>query len=177
MKAFLFTIAFLLITNTIYSQEGRAFMIGINPSVTVEQFYDQGELDINIFPLVLQLSMTNRIDLRFITLLNIAIRNDASGFANMGIETALPIYFKKKEKMSLPSKGFYTAPVISIASNKIDQNRHLGLWLEPGYHLSISESFSMVFGVQVGTTYIDYKSAEDSFVAHFGFKVILGWWM
>lgn len=177
MKVYLFTTAFLLITNTIYSQEGRAFMLGLNPSITVEQFYEQGELDINIFPAVIQLSLNNRIDLRFITLFNVGIRKDVSGFANIGIETALPVYFKKKESLSKPSKGFYTAPVLSIAGNKLDQNTHIGVWLEPGYHLSISESFSMVFGVQAGATYIDYKSGEDIFAGHFGLKVILGWWM
>ena len=89
----------------------------------------------------------------------------------------MPIYFKVKEKNSLPSNGFYAAPILSIAANKLDQNAHFGLWLEPGYHLSISESFGMVFGVQAGATYIDYKSGEDDLVGHFGLKVILGWWM
>lgn len=177
MKSYLIIFTILLFIKTSYSQEGRAFMLGVNPSITVEQYYEQGELDINIFPAVIQLSINNRIDLRFITLFNVGIRKDVSGFANIGIETALPVYFKKKESLSLPSTGFYAAPILSIAGNKLDQNTHIGLWLEPGYHLSISESFSMVFGVQAGATYIDYKSGEDILAGHFGLKVILGWWM
>jgi len=166
-----------IITNGINAQNKRAFMLGVNPSFTVEQYYDEGELDINIFPLTVQVSMSKRIDIRFITLLNVGIREDASGFSQMGIESALPIFFKAKEDLIKQSFGFYAAPVISLSKSKIDDNVHFGLWAEPGYQFGIGERFSMVCGIQAGTTYIYYDSGEASWNSHFGLKVILGWWM
>ena len=175
---------FLLITLIIfhaitkgYSQEGRALMLGLNPSLSVEQYYNEGEFDINVFPLSIQLSMNRHIDLRFISMVNIGIRNDQRGFANIGIESAMPIYFKVKEDRSIPSKGFYAAPVLSIAGNKLDENTHFGCWIEPGYQLGINERFNMIVGLQTGATYITYNSGEADLVYHFGLKVILGWWM
>ena len=157
--------------------EKRAFMLGINPSISVETYYDQGELDINIFPGVMQLTIDKRIDLRFITLFNIGIRNDKSGFSQMGIEGALPIFLKAKEELSNHSSGFYAAPVISLSKSKIDDNVHFGLWAEPGYQLGINENFSMILGVQAGATYISYNSGPASWNSHLGLKVIIGWWM
>jgi hypothetical protein len=177
MKTLGIIFAFILMTISINAQDERAFMLGVNPSFTVEKYYNEGELDINIFPLTIQVSLSKRIDLRFITLLNIGIRNDASGFSQMGIESALPIFFKAKDDLFIHSSGFYAAPVISLSKSKIDDNVHFGLWAEPGYQFGIGERFSMVCGIQAGTTYIYYDSGEASWNSHFGLKVILGWWM
>ena len=177
MRVLLITFIILYGITKSYSQEGRALMLGLNPSLTVEQYYNEGEFDINVFPMSIQLSMNRHIDLRFISMVNIGIRNDQSGFANIGIESAMPIYFKAKKDRSMPSKGFYAAPILSIAGNKLDENTHVGLWIEPGYHLGISERFNMIFGLQTGVTYITYNSGEADLAGHFGLKVIIGWWM
>lgn len=51
--------------NPLLAQDDKRFnFIGINPSVTVEPFYDKGEFDINIFPIVYQRSLTKRLDIR-----------------------------------------------------------------------------------------------------------------
>jgi hypothetical protein len=177
MKTVKVIFVLILLTKVINAQNKRTFMLGINPSISVENYYEQGELDINIFPVVIQLTMSNRIDLRFISLFNIGIRNDESGFSQMGLESALPIFLKAKEGLSNHSNGFYAAPVISLSKSKIDDNVHFGLWAEPGYQFNIDEKFSMVLGAQAGTTYIHYTGGTGSWNSHIGLKVILGWWM
>jgi hypothetical protein len=177
MKTIGIIYTFILMSISINAQEKRAFMLGLNPSVSVESYYDQGELDINIFPFTMQLSINQRIDLRFITLFNIGIRNDASGFSQMGLESALPIFLKAKEDLSDHSRGFYAAPVLSVSKSKLDQNTHIGLWAEPGYQFNIDKKFSLVLAAQAGTTYIHYIGGTGSWNSHLGLKVIIGWWM
>lgn len=55
MNKLYLSIAFLLVFMAIETkgqENQRAHFIRLNPSVTVEPFYQEGEFDINIFPLV-----------------------------------------------------------------------------------------------------------------------------
>lgn len=50
--------------NPLHAQsEHKSNFIGVNPSITVEPFYEKGELDVNILPIVYQTPMSNRRDL------------------------------------------------------------------------------------------------------------------
>ena len=171
-------IIFLIIcTLQISAQEKPASLLGFNPSITVEPFYDAGELDINIFPLVYLRTLSQRSDIRFTTILNLGIREEGNAISHIGFETALPIYFLKKENKAIHSKGFFIAPVLSLARNILDEHNNVGLWIEPGYLLKASENFSLNLAVQVGTTYFNYDDAEDSWKGHIGLKIVLGWWL
>ncbi|MFN3530548.1 MAG: hypothetical protein ACK417_11555 [Bacteroidia bacterium] len=160
------------------AQEGqRLNYIGINPSVTVEPFYNKGELDINIFPLVYQRTLTKRSDLRLTSILNLGLRNSANEISHFGFETAFPIFLRLKETKSEISKGLFIAPILSIARNRSEGHNNLGLWIEPGYNLLFEKNFAMTFGLQLGGTYFSYDHGQTKWGNHFGIKIIFGKWL
>ncbi|ADR21093.1 hypothetical protein MATR_12770 [Marivirga tractuosa] len=166
-----------LCRNPLLAQEEKRFtFIGINPSVTVEPFYEEGEFDINIFPVVYQRSLAKRFDIRLTPLLNLGIRNTGNKISQYGFEAALPIFFKPKENKNDISKGFFVAPILSVTRNRIEQN-NIGLWIEPGYNLLFEDKFAMTFGLQLGGTNFTDDDGETKWGNHFGIKIIIGKWL
>lgn len=174
---------FLLFTMELFLSEVKAqtektlHLVGVNPSVTVEPFYEKGELDVNIFPFVYQRPVAKRLDLRLTTILNLGIRNKGNAISHFGLETALPIFFKQKESKSELSKGFFIAPVVSLTRNRVEEHNNVGLWLEPGYNLLFENKFAMSFGLQIGRTYFNYDNDLTKWGGHFGVKIIFGRWI
>lgn len=166
-----------LLTLPLIAQPRSAQMLGINPSVTVEPFYEKGELDINVVPLVFQKTLTRRLDLRFVSVLNLGIRNSGNQISHVGLETTLPIYLAAKEDKTIPSRGFYVAPGVSFTRNRLGGHTNSSLFLEPGYQLLISPKISLTFGLQVGRTYFVYDNEATKSGGHFGFKLIIGYWL
>lgn len=161
-----------------YAQEDRTyFFVGVNPSVTIEPFYDKGELDINIFPLVYQSTLTKRLDIRISSILNLGIRNNGNEISHFGIETGLPIFFRQKETKHEISNGFFIAPILSATRNRVEEHNNLGLWVEPGYNLLFDNNFAMTFGLQFGGTYFAYDIGQTQWGNHFGVKVVFGRWL
>src|SRR5690554_3291601 len=177
MKNHKYILFFLLIIPLKILAQNKNHFIGINPNVTIESFYNKGELDINIFPFVYQLTVTKGADLRFTSILNLGIRNNGNDISHFGLETAMPIFLKKKSDKNDLSKGFYASPVISLTRNKIEMHNNIGIWLEPGYNLLFDDKFAMSFGLQIGGTYFNYDNDIDKWRSHFGIKIIFGKWI
>lgn len=174
----LLTVTLVIYENQILAQEDKRFkFIGINPSVTVEPFYDKGELDVNIFPLLYQSALTKRIDIRLTSILNLGIRNDGNEISHFGFETAFPLFFRTKETKNEISKGFYIAPILSMTRNRVEDHNNLGLWIEPGFNLLFENNFAMTFGLQLGGTYFAYDNGQTKWGNHFGIKIIIGKWL
>ena len=151
--------------------------IGINPSITVEPFYEKGESDINILPIVYQRPLTKLFDIRLISILNLGIRNNGNEISHFGFETGLPIYIKSKKNINEISKGFYIAPILSLTRNRVEEHNNLGIWIEPGYNLLFDNNFAMTFGIQLGGTYFNYVNEQTKWGNHFGIKIIIGKWL
>lgn len=161
--------------NAIAQSEKPSFLIGLNPSVTVEPFYESGEFDVNILPVVFQKRLGQYVDLRLTSILNLGVRGEGNQISHYGLEIAAPIFFKKNERPY--SQGFYGAPILSLAQNRLEQHHNVGLWVEPGYQFFFENRFSLSLGLQFGGTYFNYSTQEDSWGAHFGVKVIIGRWI
>ena len=151
--------------------------VGINPSVTIEPFYEKGELDVNVFPIVYQKALAERIDIRIATILNYGIRKTTNEISHFGGQLAFPIFLKKKEDLLLPSQGYFAAFGIGFTRNRIEEHTNIGFWLEPGYNLMISEKWSISFGIQFGATYFNYDNGIQKWGNHFGSKIIFGRWI
>lgn len=88
------TIILVCFYNSVKAQnKNKSNFIGLNSSITIEPFYNKGEMDINIFPLVYQTPLTKRLDLRLSSICNLGIRNNGNEISHFGLETALPIFF------------------------------------------------------------------------------------
>jgi len=157
--------------------EHSPVFLGINPSVTIEPFYQKGELDINVLPLVFQKPLNRFFDIRINSICNLGIRQSGNQVSHFGIEAALPIFFKSKKSKGECSMGFFAAPVLSATRNRMEKHNNLGLWLEPGYHLLFDNKLAMSFGLQMGATYFSYDNRQTKWGQHFGVKIILGKWL
>ena len=176
-KTYLLLIIILCFYSSVKAQTINKFnFIGVNPSVTVEPFYERGEMDINILPVVYQRPFSRRADIRLTSILNLGIRNVANEISHLGLETAIPIFINPKEYKKQSSEGFYVAPVLSLTRNRLEENNNIGLWIEPGYNLLFDNRYAMTFGLQFGGTYFVYEDAQSSWRNHFGIKIILGRW-
>ncbi|HOP03687.1 MAG TPA: hypothetical protein PL017_03850 [Tenuifilaceae bacterium] len=172
---FVFSLA-ILQPNADAQENKSATFWGLNPSITVEPFYEEGELDINVFPVVYQKTITHRIDLRVASIVNFGVRNENSKFSHVGAQVSFPVHFSKKENTSVPSKGFYAAPGLGLTRNLIEKHNNFGVWIEPGYNLQISPKYSISFGAQFGATHFWYDNGDTKWGNHFGIKVIIGRW-
>jgi hypothetical protein len=176
-KIIILTVIFVCISAASRGQDKcSASFWGINPSITVEPFYNKGELDINIFPLVFQKTITRRVDFRISTIVNYGIRNENSAFSHLGAQVSFPVFIIRKDENTLPSNGFFVAPGFGVTRNLIEEHNNFGLWLEPGYNLLISPKYSISFGAQFGATHFWYDNGTKKWGNHFGVKIIIGRW-
>ena len=164
-------------TSLVAQEDQKNIFLGINPSVTVEPFYEKGELDFNILPLVYQKPLTKRMDIRITSILNLGIRNSKNEISHFGFEMGLPVFFKKKEIKNEYSQGFFLAPILSHTRNRLEKHRNLGGWIETGYNLLFDNNFAMTFGVQLGGTHFNYDNKQNKWGSHFGIKIIIGKWL
>lgn len=177
MKSNFLVVNLLALCLVINAQEkSTKHFIGINPSVTAEPFYEKGEVDINIFPVVYQRIITERFDIRFTSNLSLAIRNEGNSSSIYGFEVGAPFFFSQKVRKNQPSKGLFIAPIFSFVQYSKEDHSNMGIWLEPGYNVLMDKNFSVSIGLQVGGTYFFYKNDENKWREHIGLKVILGKW-
>lgn len=177
MKAILLLLTVLTVHTVFGQDDNRLNFFGINPSVTVEPYYESGELDINVFPIVYQRSITNRLDLRLASTVNYGIRNENDNFSHIGLEVGTPIFLKKKEDRAEISKGFFIAPILSMSRNNEANHTNIGTWIEPGYNILFENNFALSIGLQIGGTHFVYDGSANTWGNHFGVIVVFGKWI
>jgi len=153
------------------------FFLGIIPSVTMEPYYLKNEMDINIFPIVFQQKICNRVDYRISTILNLGLRQAKNQISHIGFQGSLPIFIIKSKENGDPSKGFYIAPGVGFTRNLIEKHTNIGLWAEPGYSFLFEDHFAITIGVQFGATHFNYDDGTKKWGNHFGIKIVLGQWL
>jgi hypothetical protein len=152
--------------------EHKSIFYGIQPMVTKEKFYDKNEYDVNIIPLVVQKSISKRLDFRITSVVNYHF-GDSPGFSDLGAGLTLPIFVKSKEKINEKSKGFYIAPFIGVGNNVLNHHYTITPSGELGYQFSNSKKFSFTVFSQLGASYFKYENKE-LWRQHFGIRVNLG---
>lgn len=162
--------------SSVLAQSKRPVFIGLQPSFTKETFYEKNEFDINIIPLIVQVPIGKRIDLRATSEVNYHF-GPSNGISDVGAQFVLPIFLKKKENTNTLSHGFYAGPVLGLGTNLIDDHNTLTLALEPGYMFKANSSFTLALGLQLGASYFDYFNKSNVWYSHIGFKINVGFWV
>ena len=177
MKRFLFISLFLFAGTTIsFAQSNFRAFLGIQPSITIEPFYEDGELDVNILPIVLEFPIGNRVDFRILPLMNYHFGGEEQGLSDVGFFTVLPIFFKSQEESRYPF-GFYAGPVLGLGRNLINDHYTTTLAVEPGYFFETKKRFSISLGLQLGSSFFAYDAKPNKWVFHWGPKVSFGFWL
>ncbi len=167
----------ILLLGEVYGQSKNNVFIGIQPSITVEPFYESGEFDLNILPLVFETPVDLRINIRFLPSANYHFGGETSGFSDIGFFTVLPIYLKKTESVENQTYGFYIGPVLGFGRNLINHHYTSTVAVEPGFMFQAKKRFTINLGGQFGASYFAYDSQPNKWLSHFGAKVSLGFWL
>ena len=168
---------FVFSIGNVCGQTKKPVFIGIQPSITIEPFYEDGELDVNIFPLVLEIPIGQRINFRFLPTANYHFGGVNNGFSDVGFYSVLPIFFRKSESTEAKPYGFYIGPVLGFGRNLINSHYTTTLAVEPGYMFKAKKSFTITLGAQFGTSYFAYDSQPNKWLFHWGPKVSFGFWI
>jgi len=162
--------------NSSTAQERKPIFIGLQPGITSEKFYEKDEFDINVIPIVLEMPLSERVDLRFTTIGNYHFGGKKNGFSDLGFQVLAPFFLKKKETINEKSQGFYITPVGGYGRNLIYKHDTYVLAAEAGYLFPTKKSFTLSLGIQFGGSCFDYDDDPDLWRQHFGFKLNLGFW-
>lgn len=150
------------------AQDRKPIFIGLQPGITKEQFYDKGEFDVNIFPLVMQLPVTKQMDFRATLLANYHFVGE-NGFSDIGIFLIAPVFLKNKSNVNITSSGFYAGPLVGLGRNILNEHYTVTLGVEPGYMFPTDKRFTLTLGLQLGGSYFEYDNGETKWRNHFGF--------
>jgi len=156
-----------ILLSTLFGENKSKIFLGVNPSITAEPYYEDGEFDINILPIVFQYNINEKYNFRVSSLLNYGIRKDSNQITHYGIEFGLPIEVYKQ---------IYVSPIFMISRNDFEDHTNLTLAVEPGYQFKFKNNFSLFIGTQLGSTHFTYDNGESKWDGHFGVKVIIGKW-
>jgi len=158
-------------------QSQTPVFIGLQPNVTVEPFYEQGEFDLDILPLVVEASVGLRTNLKFMPTVNYHFGGESNGISDLGASLVVPVFFKAKETMADRPFGFYLGPVLGFGRNLINDHYTTTVGLEPGYMFATKKRFTISMGLQLGGTYFSYDNEDNKWLSHFGPKFSFGFWI
>lgn len=158
-----------------FAQDEKPYFIGIQPGITVEPFYPEGEFDVNIIPVVFLMPLSQRVDFRATLVVNYHLGGNEQ-ISDVGIQTVWPIYINKKEAITNRSRGMFLGPVIGFGYNFLNKHTTLTAALEPGYFFEANRNFTLSIGIQLGASYFKYDDGKDKWQNHWGPKINLGWW-
>lgn len=175
-KSILFIFA-LVAMSSLHAQSNVPLFIGIQPNITVEPFYEEGELDIDILPLVLEASIGSRTDIRLTPIVNYHFGGEEQGVSDLAMFVIMPFFLKEKQEASDLPYGFYLGPVVGFGRNLINDHFTTTLALEPGYLFETSKSFTIALGLQLGGSYFSYDELPNKWVTHWGPKFSFGFWI
>ena len=153
----------------------RTFL-GVQPAVTIEPFYEDGELDVNVFPIVAEWPISSRMNFRFLPLLNYHFGGSEQGVSDIGFYTVFPVFFKNQKESRFPY-GFYAGPVLGLGRNLINEHYTTTFAVEPGYFFEAKKRFTISLGLQLGSSFFAYDSHPNKWVLHWGPKVSFGFWL
>jgi hypothetical protein len=179
MKQLILTIALpiLICTVNTYGQSGIPVLLGVQPGITVEPFYEEGELDINVFPLLVETPIGSRINIKLSPIVNYHIGGEKNGFSDIGIFTVFPVFFNERDKREDRPYGIYIGPVLGFGRNLINEHFTTTLAIEPGYMFESKRRFSLSLGIQFGASYFSYDAKPNKWVFHWGPKITFGFWL
>ncbi|MCB0794243.1 MAG: hypothetical protein KDB88_05860 [Flavobacteriales bacterium] len=166
-----------LMAMPLLAQEGRPVFLGLQPAdITKEPEYAGNAFDLNVVPVVVQLALGRRIDLRATTLVNYHFGDDDE-LGEWGLYFLAPVFIKKKETVHARSSGFYVGPVLGLVRSVRLNESKMTLAVEPGYMFKARLRFTVSGGLQLGGTWFVPDEGEERVASHFGVKVQLGWWL
>ena len=176
-QLFFLVILSLILSSKSFGQSNIPIFIGIQPNITVEPFYEKGELDIDILPLVIEASIGLKTNLKITPVVNYHMGGEEDGISDIGVFTVLPFFFNKKETRPDRPYGFYVGPVLGFGRNLINDHYTTTLALEPGYMFETNNRFTISMGLQLGGSYFSYDTEPNKWVTHWGPKFSFGFWI
>ena len=156
------------------TQKKREMFLGIQPTITVEEFYGDGEFDFNLLPLAWGLELKPFMDLKVLPMVNWHF-GGGSHLRHIGMEINLPIYLMDISKRSR-NQNFFLAPLIAYSYAKPDKANEVTLGVEAGWAFQKKDNRELKIGIQEGATIFWGNPALEKTINHFGVKLSFGKW-
>ena len=176
-KILLPTLFILIIWGRCHCQSNTPIFLGFQPNVTVEPFYDKGEFDLDIIPIVFEASVGLRTNLKITPNLNYHFGGTTNGISDLGANLVIPFFLKAREMKADRPFGFYLGPVLGFGRNLINRHYTTTIGVEPGYMFETKNRFTISIGLQLGGSYFSYDKKPNKWVSHLGPKFSFGFWI
>ncbi len=148
-------------------------LLGLEPAMTVEPFYEDNEFDLNLVPLVIHQRGAESLKTRLILQANYHFADEA-GFNNVGLEVARPAYIFEEGSFA----GAYTTPIVSLGLNILDDQLKSTMGGEIGYSFDTETNWRFNVALQVGATFFgENDTGPSEWKNHFGIKFHFGKWI
>lgn len=160
-----------------HAQNSHPYFIGLQPGITVEPFYEDGEFDINLAPLVFETPINSYLDIRLTPIVNYHIGGEEEGISDVGLFIVFPVFLTKNQLVDEPPYGFFLGPVLGFGRNILNEHYTTTVALEPGYLFRTERSFTIALGCQFGASHFNYDSQPNEWMFHWGPKATFGFWL
>jgi hypothetical protein len=163
----------LLLTFPLVSLAESRYFLGLEPQFHQEDWYEEDELDSNIFPLVYEQPFMDHFGLRIRS--NVYLHTggtEGTAISLVGLGATWLWYLRPRNEHGL--HGFNIGPTAIFGYDFLDEITHTTLALETGYALAIKDTWTLNASVQYGRSYFSDEAFPDS--SHFGLYINLGRW-
>lgn len=175
MKKILITLLIIISVKFSFTQSNKPIMLGVTPSISVEQGYGTGDFDLNIIPFVIEYPIIDNVNIRLTSIGKYSFRIIDSALRDIGGELAIPVYFNFTDPPRVPN-GLYIAPALMLTRNIHYNHNTASVFFEPGYNFLYNDKFSLILGLQIGRKYFLQTGATNVQQNYYGIKIVLGIW-
>jgi len=171
----LISILFFLLASPVFAEDTTPIYIGVEPRIGREDWYQDGEYDVNVIPLVIEFALSD----------NISFKTKTSYFmhygGSVGSKRSLVgiggnvFYHFKPISDSRQYHGLFLGPLLESNYDYIEAMRHSTIAAEVGYAIPVDTDWSVNISAQYGRT--NFSDATKPTADHFGIFVNFGYWL
>jgi len=156
-------------------QADYSIFLGLQPGFFVEPWFNSGEFDVNLLPLVLETAITDNLGLRIRSSLFYRAGNPNADLKLdvIGGSVGLFYYLNPRSKV-IQYNGFFIGPFFGYSKWLIDNYSSITIAVESGYSFVVKQNVSLNLSGQIGVSHFFEKEDTDS---HFGIFVNIGYWL
>lgn len=150
--------------------------IAIGPRVMQESWYESGELDVSIVPLVIELPLSSRVGLRLrpSVFYHFGGPSPDTRVSLIG-GSAAPIFYLQAADGPRPYSGWFIGPSLEITHNRLESMWHASVAADGGYAIYFEGGTGLILSVQLGVTF--FSDSDQDPALHPGVFPSFGIWL
>ena len=171
-----FVFIVMMISTQVYADfSSNELLLGAQPALTFEPFYESGEFDVNLLPAVVGVSLGQHWDLRLASVVNYHHGGLESGLEQVGMQLVI---FSQVFSFSTMGNTYF-GPCIGYSRWNLRDLHSSTVCGEGGVIILWPSQWELKAGLQFGSTYFSTPPDESdgNWASHFGVKISFGYWL